>query len=78
MLGLLVTFAFAMFAHDNAEFINDMNDKLEQDCTFTYVGKQEVRLMSHTLLWTTSTFTSAWNPARKESRHEAGIEHHAL
>ena len=43
MLGLLATFAFAVFAHDNAEFINYMNDKLEQDCTFTYVGKQEVR-----------------------------------
>ena len=43
MFGLLATFAFAMFAHDNAEFITDMNDKLEQDCTFTYVGKQEVR-----------------------------------
>jgi|TARA_R100000005_G_C4888477_1_gene136550 hypothetical protein len=43
MLGLLATVAFAMFAHDNAEFINDMNEKLEQDCSFTYVGKQEVR-----------------------------------
>jgi len=43
MLGLLATFAFAMFAQDNAEFITDMNAKLEQDCTFTYTGKQEVR-----------------------------------
>ena len=43
MLGLLATVAFAMFAHDNAEFINDMNEKLEQDCSFPYVGKQEVR-----------------------------------
>ena len=43
MLGLLATVAFAMFAHDNAEFITDMNAKLEQNCTFTYTGKQEVR-----------------------------------
>ena len=43
MIGLLFVTAFAMFSHDNAEFIQDMNDKLEWDCTFTYVGKQNAR-----------------------------------
>ena len=43
MIGILTVMAFALFAQDNGEFIQDMNDKLAQDCTFTYVGKQDIR-----------------------------------
>jgi hypothetical protein len=43
MIALIVVFSFAMFSQDNAEFIQDMNKKLEWDCTFTYVGKQNAR-----------------------------------
>lgn len=43
MFGLIAVMAFALFTQDNAEFIQDMNEKLEWDCTFTYVGKQDAR-----------------------------------
>ena len=39
MIGILAVAAFAMFMHDNAEFIDDMNDKYDMGCTFTYQGK---------------------------------------
>jgi hypothetical protein len=43
MIGILAVAAFAMFMHDNAEFIGDMNDKYEMGCTFTYQGKTIAR-----------------------------------
>lgn len=43
MLGLIATAVVAMFIHDNAEFIQDMNDKREWGCTFSYSGKQYAR-----------------------------------
>jgi hypothetical protein len=43
MFGLIAVMAFALFTQDNAEFIQDMNEKRQLDCTFTYVGKQDAR-----------------------------------
>ena len=43
MLGLIATAVVAMCMHDNAEFIQDMNDKREWGCTFSYSGKQYAR-----------------------------------
>ena len=44
MMGtLLFVLAAALFANDNAEFIQDMNDKREWGCTFSYSGRQYAR-----------------------------------
>lgn len=43
MIGIVAVMAAVLFMQDNAEFIQDMNDKLQQDCTFSYTGKREVR-----------------------------------
>ena len=43
MITLMVVFGIALFSQDNAEFIQDMNEKKQWDCTFTYVGKQNAR-----------------------------------
>ena len=42
-MAILAVAVVMMFMADNAEFIQDMNEKLEYDCTFTYTGKQPVR-----------------------------------
>ena len=41
MLGLIVTFAFAMFAQDNAEFIKDVEQKRSEGYRFEYAGKHD-------------------------------------
>lgn len=44
MMGtLLLVLAAALFANDNSEFIQDMNDKQAWGCTFSYTGKQYAR-----------------------------------
>tara|TARA_R110002012_G_scaffold317276_2_gene533264 strand:- start:1307 stop:1510 length:204 start_codon:yes stop_codon:yes gene_type:complete len=43
MIGLMVVLSAALFANDNAEFFKDVEAKREMSCTFTYVGKQNVR-----------------------------------
>ena len=42
MLGLLATFAFAMFANDNAEFIKDVEQKRNEGYQWEFMGKQNV------------------------------------
>ena len=39
MLGLIATFAVAMFAQDNAEFIKDVEQKRNEGYRFEYTGK---------------------------------------
>ena len=41
MLGLIATFAFAMFAQDNAEFIKDVEQKRGEGYRFEYTGKHD-------------------------------------
>ena len=43
MVGIFVLLGFALFVNDNAEFIQDMNDKREWGCTFSYSGRQYAR-----------------------------------
>ena len=43
MIGIVAVMAAVLFIQDNAEFIDDMNSKLQQDCTFSYTGKQYAR-----------------------------------
>ena len=40
---ILFTLAAALFANDNAEFLQDAEAKHQAGCTFTYVGKQYIR-----------------------------------
>ena len=42
MLVCVVAFV-ALFSHDNAEFIEDVEVKRGFTCDFTYVGKREAR-----------------------------------
>ena len=42
MLVFVVAFV-ALFSHDNAEFIEDVEVKRGFTCDFTYVGKREAR-----------------------------------
>ncbi len=58
MIGLLFVTAFAMFSHDNAEFIKDVEVKREQGCTFTYVGKQYARQHVPHIAWGEYVFYS--------------------
>jgi hypothetical protein len=44
MMGMILfTLAAALFANDNAEFLQDAEAKRQAGCTFTYVGKQDIR-----------------------------------
>jgi len=43
MIGIIFVLGAALFINDNAEFIQDMNDKREWGCTFSYTGKQYAR-----------------------------------
>ena len=43
MVGVFAVLVAALFIQDNSEFIEDMNDKLEWGCTFTYTGKEYAR-----------------------------------
>jgi len=44
MMGtVLITLAAMLFASDNAAFFKDVEVKRQMDCTFTYVGKQDIR-----------------------------------
>ena len=44
MMGtVLITLAAMLFASDNAEFLQDAEAKRQAGCTFTYVGKQDIR-----------------------------------
>ena len=43
MIGIIFVLGAALFINDNAEFIQDMNDKREWGCTFSYSGKQYAR-----------------------------------
>ncbi len=43
MIGIVAVMVAVLFIQDNAEFIDDMNSKLQQDCTFSYTGKQYTR-----------------------------------
>jgi spore coat protein CotF len=44
MMGMILfTLAAALFANDNAEFLQDVEAKRQMNCTFTYVGKQDIR-----------------------------------
>ena len=44
MMGtVLITLAAMLFASDNAAFCKDVEVKRQMDCTFTYVGKQDIR-----------------------------------
>ena len=38
MIGIIFVLGAALFINDNAEFIQDMNDKRECSCTFSYTG----------------------------------------
>ena len=41
MLGLIATFAFAMFAQDNAEFIKDVEQKRSEGYQWEFIGKHD-------------------------------------
>lgn len=43
MSMILIALTVALFSHDNAEFIKDVEAKRQQNCSFTYVGKQDIR-----------------------------------
>tara|TARA_R100000030_G_scaffold92406_2_gene77987 strand:- start:177 stop:377 length:201 start_codon:yes stop_codon:yes gene_type:complete len=43
MIGIFAVLVTALFIQDNSEFIQDMNDKQEWGCTFSYTGKQYAR-----------------------------------
>jgi len=42
-MEVVLMLVVGLFINDNSEFIQDMNDKYEMGCTFTYAGKQIAR-----------------------------------
>ena len=43
MTHILLAVTIALFANDNSEFFQDVEVKRQMNCTFTYVGKQDIR-----------------------------------
>ena len=43
MVAVIFVLGAALFLNDNAAFVQDMNDKREWGCTFSYTGKQYAR-----------------------------------